>query len=225
MYSATLQGLTKTRFKRGVKVMIDNDIIKALECCTKSGLCRDCPYNAKNAIFCRKNLQNDALALINRQEAENRQLAEALECANARIKELKTKIECDSQFDKWKHLADVTEKHYEELYQEAKESVRAAALKEAASKFAGHSDYHGDTILSKLICIAEGKEVGNAIPLNIDEIKAEVVKKFATKFLRKIHEHHYLLTAHYNSKDYGMFTTGIEQIVNETMEEMVGENK
>lgn len=56
------------------------------------------------------------------------------------------------------------------------------------------------------------------------EAKAEAIKKFATKFLEKIHEHHYLLTDPYNSKDYGMFTTGIEQTVNETKKEMVGED-
>ena len=55
------------------------------------------------------------------------------------------------------------------------------------------------------------------------EAKAEAIKKFATKFLEKIHKHHYLLTDPYNSKDYGMFTTGIEQTVNETKKEMVGE--
>lgn len=55
------------------------------------------------------------------------------------------------------------------------------------------------------------------------EAKAEAIKKFATKFLEKIHEHHYLLTDPYNSKDYGMFTTGIEQAVNETKKEMMGE--
>ena len=55
------------------------------------------------------------------------------------------------------------------------------------------------------------------------EAKAEAIKKFATKFLEKIHEHHYLLTDPYNSKDYGMFTTGIEQTVNESKTEMVGE--
>ena len=36
---------------------------------------------------------------------------------------------------------------------------------ELCSKFAGHSDYHGDTILSTIRCIAEGKKVGNARPL------------------------------------------------------------
>ena len=43
-------------------------------------------------------------------------------------------------------------------------NTRRKALLEAASKFAGHSNYHGDTILCKLICMAEGKDVGISIP-------------------------------------------------------------
>lgn len=39
-------------------------------------------------------------------------------------------------------------------------------LEKAASKFAGYSDYHGDTILQVLYCMAEGKEVDNAKPLD-----------------------------------------------------------
>lgn len=44
--------------------------------------------------------------------------------------------------------------------------ARRKALLEAFSKFAGHSDYHGDTILCILSCIAEGKAVENATPLD-----------------------------------------------------------
>lgn len=44
--------------------------------------------------------------------------------------------------------------------------ARRKALLEAFSKFAGHSDYHGDTILCILSCMAEGKVVGNATPLD-----------------------------------------------------------
>ena len=158
--------------------MTDNEIIKALKIWLKEGDCNgECPLLEMGYCFdCAcvpTEISSGILDLVNRQKEENKQLTEALECANMRIKELKTKIECNDGFDQWKHLADVTEKHYEELYQEAKESVRA-----------------------------------------------EVVKEFATKFLKKVHEHHYLLTAHYNSKDYGMFTIGIEQAVNETKEEM-----
>lgn len=39
------------------------------------------------------------------------------------------------------------------------------ALMQAFSKFSGHSDYHGDTILCSLKCMAEGKEVFPAKPI------------------------------------------------------------
>lgn len=61
------------------------------------------------------------------------------------------------------------------------ESVRRKALLEAVRKFAGHSDYHGDTILCILKCMAEGKEVKTARPLNKKEIKTEAIKEFAER--------------------------------------------
>lgn len=60
-------------------------------------------------------------------------------------------------------------------------NTRRKALLEASSKFAGHSNYHGDTILCKLICMAEGQEVGIAIPLDMSEMKANAYKEFAEK--------------------------------------------
>lgn len=64
--------------------MTDNEIIKALECCTdysyESLLCRECPYfeygfNRR----CRDELSEDSLALISRQKAE----IEALKLINS----------------------------------------------------------------------------------------------------------------------------------------------
>lgn len=52
--------------------LTDNDIIKALECCSKTN-CRDCPYIQNGNIFditCSINMAKDALDLINRQNAE-----------------------------------------------------------------------------------------------------------------------------------------------------------
>lgn len=60
-------------------------------------------------------------------------------------------------------------------------NTRRKALLEASSKFAGHSNYHGDTILCKLICMAEGQEVGIAIPLDISKIKTEAYTEFAER--------------------------------------------
>ena len=50
-------------------------------------------------------------------------------------------------------------------------NTRRKALLEASSKFAGHSNYHGDTILEKLACMAEGQEVGKARPLDMRDLR------------------------------------------------------
>lgn len=63
---------------------------------------------------------------------------------------------------------------------------------EIFKKFAGHSDYHGDTILSTIKCMAEGKEVESATPLNIDEIKLKAIKWAFEKIREKIKRFHYL---------------------------------
>lgn len=52
--------------------MTDNEIIKALECCTKSdtneNYCDPCPYLHEK--YCAAKISKDALDLINRQKAE-----------------------------------------------------------------------------------------------------------------------------------------------------------
>ena len=60
-------------------------------------------------------------------------------------------------------------------------NTRRKALLEAYSKFEGHSNYHGDTILCKLICMSEGKEVDTATPLDMSEIKVKAYKKFTKR--------------------------------------------
>ena len=45
------------------------------------------------------------------------------------------------------------------------------------SKFAGHSNYHGDRILSAIQCMAEGKEVGSVEPIEPKQGKWEKVEK------------------------------------------------
>lgn len=55
---------------------------------------------------------------------------------------------------------------------EAKGEIRRFA-EYVGSKIAGHSDYHGDNILSALYCAAEGKEIKDITPL---ESKGEIVE-------------------------------------------------
>ncbi len=47
--------------------------------------------------------------------------------------------------------------------------------------FAGHSDYHGDTILTKIKCVAEGKILHVAKPIDTDNIKTEAIQEFAER--------------------------------------------
>jgi hypothetical protein len=50
--------------------MIDEQIVKALECCSEECKCNDCSYDGD----CIKELTTDALALVKRQMAEIRSL-------------------------------------------------------------------------------------------------------------------------------------------------------
>ena len=55
-------------------------------------------------------------------------------------------------------------------------------------------------------------------------LRADTIKEFTDKLLRTVYDNHYPLISHGNSVGYGMFTIGIEQAINETIKEMVGEN-
>ena len=65
--------------------MTDNEIIKALECCSddEPKFCSVCPYylQDKDNDYCREDMNKDALSIINRQKAEieelNRELRRA----------------------------------------------------------------------------------------------------------------------------------------------------
>lgn len=50
--------------------MTDNEIIKALECCTGGGLCCECPMWEMLSANCIVELNRSALELIKRQQAE-----------------------------------------------------------------------------------------------------------------------------------------------------------
>lgn len=65
--------------------------------------------------------------------------------------------------------------------------------------------------------------LSDTIRIRYAEAKAEAIEEFAERFLKIVHDNHYLLVDRINSKDYGMFTIGIEQAVDETKKEMVGE--
>ena len=64
------------------KKLTDEEIVKALECCTKDGWCKECPYFI-NGIDCgNQRSENDYLDLINRQKAEIERLTQRLDYYN-----------------------------------------------------------------------------------------------------------------------------------------------
>ena len=93
--------------------MTDNEIIKALECCSKDGMinCRNCPYK-KPCNMGRSDMQKDALALINNQTAK----IKALQMDNAQL-----------QSD----IINATQNndHIKALYEEEKQKVEKAKQK------------------------------------------------------------------------------------------------
>lgn len=80
--------------------MTDNDIIKALECCSKSGWLNDCDgcpcYDETEDIQtseCQERLMKNALDLINRQKAEVERLERNFRAAKVDAKLKKQEIE------------------------------------------------------------------------------------------------------------------------------------
>ena len=54
-------------------------------------------------------------------------------------------------------------------------------------------------------------------------VKSEAVKEFAEKLKNLVNQHHYMLANIHNSRDFGMFTVGFEQAIDNLVKEMVDE--
>lgn len=99
--------------------MTDNEIVKALECCSIKEDCKGCYFDTHEAEdICAREVVKNAFDLINRQQAEIERLNR----------------ENNENFDKWNVLDERTKKRYAELYEEAKSVVRTEAVKEFAEK-------------------------------------------------------------------------------------------
>lgn len=55
-------------------------------------------------------------------------------------------------------------------------------------------------------------------------IKSEAVKEFSERLKSLVNQHHYMLANIHNSRDFGMFTVGFEQAIDNIVKEMVGVN-
>ena len=141
--------------------MTDEQIVKALECCSElKRFCDECTYNNKTVEYCDTDLCKDAVALINRQKAEilakteeyndmldqRNKLEEALELkimdvislTSARdallemVKEQKAEIERLEK--KIKAIRDINKRNDEHLHIRLVERAKADAIKEFAER-------------------------------------------------------------------------------------------
>ena len=128
--------------------MTDKEIIKDLECCAN---CEDCFYGITNCslgeeVECRSLLAQNALDLITRQQAEidnlkveNQSLRSAANSLKMHYEEAQAEVERlesanDEKFRQWDMLAEKAKQHYADLYNEAKDILKAEAYKEFAEK-------------------------------------------------------------------------------------------
>ena len=56
-------------------------------------------------------------------------------------------------------------------------------------------------------------------------IKTEAIKEFAERLKSLVNQHHYMLANIHNSRDFGMFTVGFEQAIDNIVKEMVGDKE
>lgn len=162
--------------------LTDAEIKEALEClahCKECSETEDCQYYIDNGNMCDNiSLARDTIDLINRYEKEIKEYEKVV----GKLGRKDGKVICVLKGKETEYIPMNIANVYKKL---AISKAKAEVLKEAAKKFAGHSDYHGDTILCTLICMAEGKEVGNAKPLDKAEIKAEAYKEAFEKLKEK----------------------------------------
>ena len=104
------------------KKLTDKDVVEGLERCistTTDKACAGCPFNKQNLCDIDQwALERYALDLIKRQKSE----IERLKSAN------------DEKFRQWDMLAEKTKTHYADLYNEAKDKLKAEAYKEFAER-------------------------------------------------------------------------------------------
>ena len=172
--------------------LTDAEIKKALECCSKGrwGCGEECPRFKKGIIkisACRFELLEDALGLINRLQAENEFAKKANSLQMEEMQSLKEKNKVLAN-ELANSLQDAENKQAEIERLQSRKLINADEL---FTKFAGHSDYHGDTILCIIQCMAERKTVDNARPLDTSKIKSKAYKKFAERLQQEIQESKY----------------------------------
>lgn len=192
--------------------MTDKEIIKALECFAIDNdfdvsQCVGCAFESKS-ICCEnasEGIAKASLDLINRLQAEKEALIAGQETMSKYIEEQQAEIE--------KLVKLLDDKCDRCIAKERTEAVKEFA-NELKRVFAGHSDYHGDTILTKIVCLAEGKVIKCAEPIDTNNMKAKAVKRFAERLKEKLD-----CDVHTSEGFYFMVSDTIDNLV----KEMVGD--
>lgn len=176
--------------------LTDAEIIKALKCCI-IGDCQGCVYGETDQRHCKDDLMKNALDLINRLEADKEALIAGQETLQKVLAEKNAEIEkltgnlkfVRGTVERQKADNERLKKLLDDKCDRCIEKERAEAIKEVADNlyrvFAGHSDYHGDTILTKIICLKEGKPIQTAEPIDTSKNKSAAIKEFAERLRRK----------------------------------------
>ena len=108
--------------------MTDNEIIKALECLFGRVDCRECPYSPRYEFpLCQQQVAKDALNLINRLQAQNKELAETVHNLT---------LEKDALFDKVEELKAEVERLKEFIVETRRcdKEIKSEAIKEFCEK-------------------------------------------------------------------------------------------
>lgn len=135
--------------------LTDEDVVEGLERCistTTDKACAGCPFNKQNLCDIDQwALERYALDLIKRQKSE----IERLKSAN------------DEKFRQWDMLAEKTQTHYADLYNEAKDKLKAEAYKEFAERL------KQSTVMAvmgnKIYAVATSKGVDNLLKEMVGE--------------------------------------------------------
>lgn len=147
------------------KEFTDEEIIKAVECCSEPCcVCDECPLYCVGVNCSSFELHRYALDLINRQKTE-----------------------------------------IERLKEESSDKERA---------------YTDEYCLRK-----EWKDKCRQLLIEKQTAKSEAIKEFSERLKSLVNQHHYMLANIHNSRDFGMFTVGFEQAIDNIVKEMVGDKE
>lgn len=120
-------------------MMTDNEIIKALECCSdweNGDTCKECPFYEELDCATTDRLDKYALNLITRQKAEIERL----------------QAECGNQSTLWRN-------HFESIFESAKETIKEEAIKECLQEVVKRTKSYSCACRIRRVCDEIEKEM------------------------------------------------------------------